>query len=174
MAVSETRAEELKAYEQRFVDEVWNDRTFDLLEETISDDYVGYWFDPETGDVDKAGLRAFIEAVHEGFSDFHMDVEFMIAEDDMVAVAFTTTGTHDGEFMGIPATGESGTTPGIFVHKFDEDGMVTQAWAVWDALGQLQQLGVVPENFTLASFLETGANLAKQDVLKLAKREKRD
>jgi hypothetical protein len=54
------------------------------------------------------------------------------------------------------------------VHRF-EDGKVVEAWAVWDALGQLQQLGVLPESFTLASFLETGANLAKQDVLKIAK-----
>lgn len=171
MAVTETNPAELKAYEQRFVDEVWNEGTFDLFETTVHDDYAGYWFDPETETVDKAGLRAFIETVRGGFSDFHMDVEFMLAEDDMVAVGFTVSGTHDGEFMGISPTGKSGTTPGILVHRFDEDGMVVEGWAVWDALGQLQQLGVAPEKFTLAAFLETGANLAKQDVMKLTKRD---
>jgi len=161
--------EELKVYEQAFVDEVWNEGTFDLFEETVSDDYVGHWFDLEEDKVDKEGLRAFIQSVRDGFSDFHMDVEYMIAEDDMVTVGFTVSGTHDGEFMGIPATGKSGTSPGILVHKVDEDGMLVEGWAVWDALGQLQQLGVVPESFSLASFLETGAEMAKQDVLKLTK-----
>lgn len=169
MAITEKTPEQLKEYEQRFVDEAWNGGNYDIIEETISEEYVGHWFDPEVGDVDRDGLEAFIRAVREGFSDFHMDVEFMLAESDTIAVGFTVSGTHDGEFMGIPATGESGTSPGIFVHEFDEDGKVTEAWAVWDALGQMQQLGVVPEKFTLASFLETGANLAKRDVLKLTK-----
>jgi hypothetical protein len=86
----------------------------------------------------------------------------------MGVTGFTVRGTHDGEFMGIPATDNVGSTPGIMVHRF-EDGKIVEAWAVWDALGQLQQLEVLPKSFTLASFLETGANLAKQDVLKLAK-----
>jgi len=159
--------EELKEYERRFIDEAWNRGEYGVIEETVSEDYVGHWFDMEEDDVDRDGLEAFIRAVREGFPDFHMDVEFMLAEDDMIAVGFTVEGTHDGEFMGIPATGKSGTSPGIFVHRFDDDGLVVEAWAVWDALGQMQQLGVVPESFTLASFLETGANLAKQDVLKL-------
>ena len=160
---------ELKEYERRFIDEAWNAGEYEIIEETVGEDYVGHWFDPEEGDVDRDGLEAFIRNAREGFSDFHMDVEFMIAEDDTVVVIFTVSGTHDGEFMGIPPTGESGTTPGIFVHRFDEDGMVVEAWAVWDALGLLQQVGVVPESFTLASFLETGANLAKQDILKITK-----
>lgn len=169
MTTAMKSAEELKEYEQRFIDETWNRGEYGIVEETVSEDYVGHWFDPEGGDVDRAGFEEFIRNVREGFSDFHMDVEFTLVEDDMVMVAFTVEGTHDGEFMGIPPTGESGTTPGIFVHRFDEDGMVVEAWAVWDALGLLQQVGVVPETFTLAAFLETGAHLAKQDVLKLTR-----
>jgi steroid delta-isomerase-like uncharacterized protein len=157
--------EELKAFEEKFVDEVWNDGNFDLLEESMAAEFVGHWFDPDHDEVDKDGLRAFIQSIHDGFSDFQMDIETMVAEDEMITVAFTVSGTHDGEFMGIPATGEAVTTPGIFIHEFDDDGMVVEAWGVWDALGHLQKLGVVPESFSLASFLETGANLAKQDVL---------
>ena len=97
-----------------------------------------------------------------------MTVEFMLIEDAMGVTGFTVSGTHYGEFMGIPATENVRTTPGIMVHRFEE-GKVVEAWAVWDALGQLQQLGVLPKSFTLASFLETGANLAKRDVLKLEK-----
>lgn len=165
MTTTMKSAEELKEYERRFAQEVWNDRNYEMIAETHADDFVGHWFDPEREAVDREGLQAFVEAVHEGFSDFHWDVEFVLAEDDMAASGFTVSGTHDGEFMGIPPTDHEVSSPGILVHRFDEDGIVVESWGVWDALGHLQQLGVVPESFSLASFLETGANLAKQDIL---------
>jgi len=167
MATAIQSPEEIREFEQTFVDEVWNGDNYGYIEETHSEDYVGHWFDIEGGEVDKAGLEGFIREAHTGFSDFEMEIEFTVVEDDMGVTGFTVHGTHDGEYAGIPATGNFGSTPGIMVHRF-EDGKVVEAWAVWDALGQLQQLGVVPKSFTLASFLETGANMAKQDVLKLA------
>lgn len=168
MATTAHRGDQLLDYEQTFVDEVWNDRNYDFIHDTHTPDYVGHWFDPAGGTVDVEGLEAFIRHVHEGFSDFEMEIEFTLADEEMTAVGFSAAGTHDGEYMGIPATDKHGRSPGIMVHRF-EDGKVAEAWAVWDAYGQLRQLGVVPESFTLASFLETGANLAKQDVLKLTK-----
>lgn len=171
MPIAKLSPKEMKRYERRFIDEVWNEGKMDLLEETVSEDYVGHWFSLE-GDVDRDGFRRFIEDVRAGFSDFEMRIEYVIAEDDSVAVAFTTTGTHDGEFMDIPATGKRGLepTPGIFIHKFDEDGMLVEAWATWDALGLLQKLGVAPERYTLTEFLETAANVAKQDIVKRTRR----
>jgi steroid delta-isomerase-like uncharacterized protein len=170
MSTATKNPEQLKEYEETFVDEVWNAGEFDLFEETVSDDYVGHWFVPGEDAVDRAGFRAFIEEVRRGFPDFEMTPEFMIAEGDMITVGITTTGTHDGEFMGIPPTGERGTTTGIFVHRFDDDGMMVEAWASWDALGMLQRLGVLPKEFTLASLLETGAHMAKEDVLRLTRK----
>jgi|AntRauTorcE11898_2_1112593.scaffolds.fasta_scaffold00007_26 steroid delta-isomerase-like uncharacterized protein len=168
MATAPQSEEQIKEFEREFVDEVWNGGNYDFIEETHGENYVGHWFDPDGDDVDQTGLEAFIRETHAGFSDFEMTVEFVVVEDDMGVTGFTVRGTHDGEFMGIPATDNVGSTPGIMVHRF-EDGKIVEAWAVWDALGQLQQLEVLPKSFTLASFLETGANLAKQDVLKLAK-----
>jgi predicted ester cyclase len=170
MATAPRTEAEVREFEREFVDEVWNGANYGFIEETHDEDYVGHWFDIAGGDVDRAGLEAFIREAHAGFSDFEMTVEFEVVEDDMGVTGFTVSGTHDGEYAGIPATDEFGSSPGIMAHRF-EDGKVVEAWAVWDALGQLQQLGVLPKSFTLASFLETGANLAKQDVLKLAKGE---
>jgi len=168
MATAPEIEAQIREFERRFVEEVWNGDNDDFIEETHSEDYVGHWFDPDGGDVDRGGLETFIREIHAGFSDFEMTVEFVVVEDDMGVTGFTASGTHDGEYMGIPATDKAGSSPGIMVHRFEE-GKAVEAWAVWDALGQLQQLGVLPKSFTLASFLETGANLAKQDVLKLAK-----
>jgi steroid delta-isomerase-like uncharacterized protein len=170
MATATRTEAQIREFEQEFVEEVWNGDNYDFIEETHSEDYVGHWFDIEGGDVDQAGLEAFIRDAHAGFSDFEMTVEFIVVEDDMGVTGFTVSGTHDGEYAGIPATNEVGSTQGIMAHRF-EDGKVVEAWAVWDALGQLQQLGVLPKSFTLASFLETGANLAKQDAIKLARGE---
>lgn len=169
MATAMTNPEEMKQFEEQFVDEVFNHGDFSLFEKTVSEDYVGYWFDPKGEELDYEGFRTFIEDVRGGFSDFKMEVEYYVAEDDKITVAFTTSGTHDGEFMGIPPTDEYVTIPGIFVHRFDDEGNVVEGWAVWDALAMLQQLDLVPETFTLASFLETGAKLAKRDVLQLTK-----
>ncbi|MGM0398735.1 MAG: ester cyclase [Halobacteriota archaeon] len=148
------------------VAEVWNEGNMDVLEELTHEDYVGHWFSIEGEDTDRDGLRTFIEEARKGFSDFHMDIEFMVAEDDMITVGFTTTGTHDGEFMGIPPTDVNpGETPGIMVHRV-EDGKMVEGWATWDALGMMQSLGLVPEEFHLTDFLETGVNMARQGIMR--------
>ncbi|ODR80379.1 hypothetical protein BG842_02175 [Haladaptatus sp. W1] len=156
----------MKAKEQQFVTEVWNEGNFDRIGDMVSEAYTGHWFGFEDEPVDFDGFKEFIRAVRTGFPDFEMDVEFMFAEEDMIAIGFTAVGTHEGEFMGVPPTGKAGDpVPGIMIHRF-ENGKVVEGWAVWDALGLMQQLGVIPEKFSLASFLETTLNLTKQDVLK--------
>ncbi|WP_458206836.1 ester cyclase [Haladaptatus sp. NG-SE-30] len=145
---------------------VWNQGNFDHIDELMSEEYVGHWFGFEGESVYLDGFKEFIRAVRTGFPDLEMTVEFMFAEEDMIAIGFTVVGTHEGEFMGVPPTGKAGNpVPGIMVHRF-EDGKVVEGWAVWDSLGLMQQLGVIPEKFSLASFLETTLNLTKQDVLK--------
>jgi steroid delta-isomerase-like uncharacterized protein len=158
---------EMREYEERFVEEVWNDKDYSLIDETVADDYVGHWFGIEEKAVGPEGLKSFVGAIHEGFSDFRMETEFTVAEDDMIVVGFRTTGTHDGEYKGIPATNRTGETPGIYAHRF-EDGEVVEAWAAWDALGLMQQLEVVPETFTLTEFLESATELAKSGIRKRA------
>lgn len=167
MALSIDTTAEMREFEQRFVEEVWNDRRYELIHESVADDYVGHWFglDGETRGPEE--LEAFIREVHDGFSDFEMHSEFTVAEDDMIVIGFTTTGTHDGTFMGVPATDEYGESPGIFVHRF-EDGEIAEAWATWDALGLFQQLGIVPETFTLTGLLESATGLAKSGLRKRA------
>jgi hypothetical protein len=63
----------------------------------------------------------------------------MIAEGDKVAVRWTWSGTHTGEFMGIPATGRRITLTGVSIHRFADDKFV-ESWASYDGLGMMQQL----------------------------------
>ena len=54
------------------------------------------------------------------------------------------TGTNDGDFMGMPATGRTVDVPAIDIFRFADDGLVHEHWGVFDALGMMQQLGVAP------------------------------
>jgi predicted ester cyclase len=77
------------------------------------------------------------------FPDIHFRVDDLLAEGDLVAARVTVTGTHQGEFMGIPATGRS-----VEVDVMDfvsyRDGKGTAHWGVSDMVSLLQQLGVMP------------------------------
>ena len=70
-------------------------------------------------------------------------IEDVIAEGDKVAVRFTFRGTHQGELMGIPPTGKQVTISGMDINRI-AGGKIAERWAVFDMLGMLQQLGVMP------------------------------
>jgi len=76
------------------------------------------------------------------FPDVHITVEDVIAEGDKVVARDTVTGTHQGEYMGVPPTGRSVTYNEIFILRFVK-GRIAETWGVVDVLSQMKQLGVV-------------------------------
>jgi steroid delta-isomerase-like uncharacterized protein len=89
--------------------------------------------------------RQFGLASYEAFSDLRRPVEDLVAEGDKVVARWTSTGTHDGSFQGIPPSGKTVTTSGITVFRL-EDGKIVEEWSESDMLGMLQQLGAIPSN----------------------------
>ena len=85
-----------------------------------------------------------VKWLHAVFPDLHQDIEEMIAEGDKVVVRWTNSGTHVGEFMGIPPTGKSFSIAGIDIHRLS-GGKMAEHWHVVDLFGQLQQLGLIPQ-----------------------------
>ncbi len=77
------------------------------------------------------------------FPDFRITTEEQIADGDVVVTRWTGTGTHQGDLMGMPATGKEATTAGITIDRF-AGGKLVAGWAIFDQLGLLQQLGAVP------------------------------
>lgn len=77
------------------------------------------------------------------FPDMKGAVEDVVAEGNKVAVRFSGTGTHQGEFFGIPPTGKPIKSTGINIFRI-EDGKIVEHWNNADDLGVLQQLGVIP------------------------------
>ncbi len=72
-----------------------------------------------------------------------MTIEDLTAEGDRVVLRWTARGTNTGEMMGMPATDKPATVTGMFLNRF-AGGKMVEGWGNFDALGMLQQLGVIP------------------------------
>lgn len=81
--------------------------------------------------------------LYRAFPDLHITVEDLIAEGDRVVERDTVTGTHQGEYMGLPPTGKSVTYNEIFIMRF-VNGRIAEIWGVVDVFSQMRQLGLIP------------------------------
>jgi steroid delta-isomerase-like uncharacterized protein len=88
-------------------------------------------------------LKELFARLHRAFPDLHVTVEDMIEEGDKVVGRNTLTGTHQGEYMGLPATGKSVTYNEIIIFRF-VNGRIAETWGVVDVYAQMKQLGVIP------------------------------
>lgn len=89
------------------------------------------------------GLKLMVTMYRTAFPDFHFTIDDMIAEGDKVVCRFTGRGTHKGDLMGIAPTGKQVIITGILISRF-AGGKEVEAWEIFDMLGMLQQMGVVP------------------------------
>jgi steroid delta-isomerase-like uncharacterized protein len=94
------------------------------------------------GETGAQALKRVWTVLLRAFPDLRVSVEDVIAEGDKVVARNTVTGTHRGEYRGLPPTGASVRYDEIFVLRFT-DGRIAEIWGVVDVLSQLRQLGVV-------------------------------
>ena len=88
------------------------------------------------------GVKATFHILRTAFPDLKVAMHDLIAEDDKVVGRFVVSGTHTGNFMGIPGTGKLFTYDEIVIVRFD-NGKIVEHWAEMDSLGMMQQLGVM-------------------------------
>jgi steroid delta-isomerase-like uncharacterized protein len=110
----------------------------------LADDFVEHEETPGLAPT-KDGVLEFFRMYRAAFPDLRMDPEDVLASGDKAVARVRATGTHKGEFMGMPPTGKSVDVPLIDIMRFTEDGLVREHWGVVDMLTMMQQLGVVPE-----------------------------
>ena len=92
----------------------------------------------------KDGVVRYFRILLAAFPDMRMDVQDVIASGDKAVARVRVTGTHKGEFMGIPATGRSAAVSLIDITRFGNDGLAREHWGVVDQFALMQQLGVIP------------------------------
>ena len=135
--------EENKALARREMEEIFQKGNLDASEEIYAPGYVAY--EPTTGEI--RGIEAakqFAATYRKAFPDFQPTIEDQIAEGDKVVTRFRARGTHQGELDGIAPTGNQIEVTGITIQRIS-DGRIAEEWINYDALGLMQQLGVIKQ-----------------------------
>jgi steroid delta-isomerase-like uncharacterized protein len=136
-------SEENKTLARRWAD-IFNQGNLDLVDEIYAPDYVDH--DP-TMPEDVAGFegaREFYSMYRSAFPDAEITIEDQLAEGDTVATRWTARGTHRGELMGVPPSGNRVEVMGVTISRI-ESGKIVEEWDIYDALGMMQAIGAVPE-----------------------------
>jgi len=137
--------EENKIVSWRLQEEVFGQGKLELVDELLASDYVSHApGDPELsrGPED---IKRIVRTYRWAFPDLTYTVEKQVAEGDMVVTRWTARGTHQGEFMGIPPSGNTIEVSGMSMDRFSA-GKIAEDWTNWDALEMMQQLGAVPKS----------------------------
>jgi steroid delta-isomerase-like uncharacterized protein len=92
----------------------------------------------------REALKAAVQAYMTGFPDLHIEETSSTLSPPRLVQELTITGTHLGEFLGVPPTGRWTESYAAVVTTFDEDGMMIEGALYWNALALLRQLGVIP------------------------------
>jgi len=137
-------SEQNKALARRSIEEIWNQGKLAVIDQLVASDAT--FHDPSvpggkfTG---PQGMKQFVQIYLGAFPDVRLTINDQIAEGEEVVTRWTATGTHSGELMGIAPTNKRATVTGVDIDRY-QGGKVVEAWASYDMLGLLQQLGVVP------------------------------
>jgi C-1 hydroxylase len=128
--------EENKSVVRRFI-EAYNKRKLELIDDFVAPDYVDH-----SNHVDRDGLKQLFSMGLKGFPDWHETIEDIIAEGDKVWVRLSYSGTHSGEFMGLPATGKKITSKAVDIYRI-VNGKLAEYWNVTDNINIFKEVGAV-------------------------------
>ena len=120
-----------KAIVRRLWEEVWNQNHLDVCDDIFDEAYAQH-------------ESEYVPVIRSAFPDLNFGVEDMVAEGDKVVSRYIFTGTHLGEFWGIPATGKKVKLQGIWIHRIENHRIVEgRKWGVLDFYGMMKQIGVL-------------------------------
>jgi steroid delta-isomerase-like uncharacterized protein len=134
--------EDSKALMWRITEEIWNNGRLELIDELIAEDLIDHVELPGLEGSGRARYRASIEKMRAAFPDYRNPLDFVIAEDAFAVSYGRSTGTHRGEFYGIPPTGRTIDVPTFGILRF-ENGQAVERWGFADNLVMMQQLGLM-------------------------------
>jgi steroid delta-isomerase-like uncharacterized protein len=105
----------------------------------LADDFIEHEELPG-GDPTREGVKDFFRMQIAAFPDLAMTVEDVVDGGEKVAARVRFTGTHTGDFMGMPATGRAVDVQVVDIMRFGEDGLVHEHWGVFDQMAMMHQL----------------------------------
>lgn len=126
---------------RRGFEEGMNRQNFALFEEYLAPNYVNHSLPaPMPG---PQGFILVVQGFFSAFPDFRVTLEDIVAEGNLVSTRGYMSGTHQGDFQGIPPTGKTVKVAYCDLWR-GENGQLVENWVQLDMLGMLQQLGVIP------------------------------
>ena len=135
-------SEENKRLVREITEVVWNRRGLDRIPEFYASEFVGD-YRPYALREGHQGVRAMVEGAWMAFPDYHEEVHELIAEGDRVVVHLSISGTQQGQWGPLPATGKHAEFDEIVILQI-RDGKILRQRGVVDNLSALRQLGAVP------------------------------
>ncbi len=125
----------------RLYHSVWNERRLEYIEQVIAETHA--LGDPTVSGrgVGPAAYRRQVERFLIGLPDLKFIVDDTISEGDKLVVYWTITGTHRGEFLGVPPTNKMVSFTGITINQI-ANGKILESTVVWDGLGLMKQFGI--------------------------------
>jgi steroid delta-isomerase-like uncharacterized protein len=133
-------SEQNKKLIQRDIEEIYNRGNLAVADEVAASDLVIHM--PSQEIRGRTGAKQYVAQLRTGFPDLHLVIEDQIAEGNRVVTRWVASGTHKGEFQGVPPTGRKIRVVGTVIDRID-DGKIVECWSQVDELGMMQQLGVI-------------------------------
>jgi steroid delta-isomerase-like uncharacterized protein len=132
-----------KAIVRRSFEQLFSEGDLSVADEVFAADFIGH--DPALGREihGPEEFKQFARMYRAAFPDLKLTVEDQIAEGDLVVTRFSARGTHRGELMGIPPTGNKVNITGISIDRM-VNGKSVESWTNYDLMTMMQQLGVIP------------------------------
>lgn len=136
-------SEEHRALAHRAVEEIYNNGDLDAADEIYAPDCILH--DPSLPEDLRGpeGVKHYARMYRNAFPDLHVAIEDEICEGDRMAMRWTARGTHRGDLMGIPPTGNPIVVSGVTIGRMD-GGKIAEEWFQSDNLGMMRQLGLIP------------------------------
>ena len=122
------------------VEKLWNEGNLDLADQVYAPNHILHFrgknipFGPDEA-------QKTVSTWRKAFPDFKFQIEDIVAEGNKLAVRYTFTGTHQGDFYGLIPTGKKFTVSQMCIIRF-ENGKEVEAWEDYDELGMMTQLGM--------------------------------
>lgn len=139
----EQKSDANKARVRQFVEEVKNKRQLNRLPEFFHADYQEHNATVASFGPGADGYKNFLNHLFTAFPNDTVVIEEIVAEGELVSYRAVESGTHQAEFLGIPATRKSATWTEIQFFRF-RDGKVAEHWVDVDLFSWFQQLGIIP------------------------------
>ena len=126
---------------QRFMDECWNRGNLNTVSELITDNC--RYHDPVFPSLSfgTENIKNHIQACRGGFPDLMFTIDDTIAERDEVVMHWTATGTHNGQFLGMPPTNKKASVTGTSINRI-EGSKIAEMWSNWNLMSLMEQLGI--------------------------------